>query len=301
MLARGVGEHGAGMANPFLDGTQVARDGERRYRGAISEDWVLRPLPQGGVVTAIAVRAMQAELDHPDQRLRTLHTSFVAQVAAGAVVVDVDVLRRGRSMSHARAEVRNDDAQRGHLTTAIFGAERRGFHFTDLEPPAERMPPDECPSFRDPPPPGVEPFPPMTFWERIVEGRAVTGHAPWEEYVPDRAEHVKWVRFDDPPFLDTGSLDPLGLPVLVDTMPGAVAEKLGPGERDWFAPSVDLTLHLLDEWRSPWLLAHNRARHAGEGYASADMALWDCGDAGTDEPRLVAYGTQVFLFSFPPA
>ncbi len=57
---------------------------------------------------------------------------------------------------------------------------------------------------------------------------------------------------------------------------------------------------LLEEWRSPWLLAHNRARHAGEGYASADMALWDCGDDGTDEPRLVAYGTQVFLFSFPP-
>ena len=38
-----------------------------------------------------------------------------------------------------------------------------------------------------------------------------------------------------------------------------------------------------------------------EGYASADMALWDCGEEGTDEPRLVAYGTQVFLFSFPPA
>ena len=89
------------MANPFLDGTRV--DGhEGRYRATIDEDWVLRPLPQGGVVTAIAVRAMQAELDHPEQRLRTLHTSFVGQVAAGPVEVDVEVLRRGRSMSHAR-------------------------------------------------------------------------------------------------------------------------------------------------------------------------------------------------------
>ncbi len=40
-------------------------------------------------------------------------------------------------------------------------------------------------------------------------------------------------------------------------------------------------------------------RHAGDGYASADMALWDCGAEGTEEPRLVAYATQLFLFRFP--
>jgi hypothetical protein len=57
-------------------------------------------------------------------------------------------------------------------------------------------------------------------------------------------------------------------------------------------------VHLLDVCRSPWVLAHNRARFAGDGYASADMALWDCGEAGTGEPRLVAYATQLFLFSF---
>jgi len=289
------------VANPFLDVTTLEREGLGRYRGAIGEDWVLRPLPQGGVVTAMALRGMQAELDHPEQRLRTLHTSFVGQVAAGPVEIEVEVLRRGRSVSHARAEVRAAGADRGHLTTAIFGAERPGFHFTDLEPPMERTPPGECVSFRDPVPDGIEPLPPLAFWDRLVEGRVVVGHAPWDQYVPDRAEHVKWVRFDDPPYRDDGSLDPLGLPVLVDTMPSAVAEKLGPGQREWFAPSVDLTLHVLEEWRSPWLPAHNRARNAGEGYASADMALWDCGEDGEGEPRLVAYGTQVFLFSFPPA
>ena len=86
--------------------------------------------------------------------------------------------------------------------------------------------------------------------------------------------------------------------VLADTMPGAVGEKVGPTERDWFAPSIDLTVHLLDHCRSAWVLAHNRARFAGDGYASADMALWDCGEDGTERPRLVAYATQLFLFSF---
>ncbi len=46
------------------------------------------------------------------------------------------------------------------------------------------------------------------------------------------------------------------------------------------------------------MLAHNRARHASEGYASVDMSLWDCGPKGTDAPRLVAYATQVMFFAF---
>ena len=138
----------------------------------------------------------------------------------------------------------------------------------------------------------------MPFWAHLVEGRSAIGHAPWEEYVPDRAERVMWYRFDEPPFLDDGTVDPLALVVLADTMPGAVGEKVGPGPRRWFAPSVDLTVHLLDPCRSPWVLAHNRARHAGGGYASADMSLWDCGEHGSDPPRLVAYATQIFLFTF---
>jgi hypothetical protein len=80
-------------------------------------------------------------------------------------------------------------------------------------------------------------------------------------------------------------------------MPGAVDERLGPGNRNWFGPSIDLTVHLLDDCRSPWVLAHNRARWAGDGYASADMALWDCGSDGSGEPSLVAYATQMFLFT----
>ena len=138
----------------------------------------------------------------------------------------------------------------------------------------------------------------MPFWNRLVEGRTVAGHSPWEEYVPDRAERVVWYRFDETPFLDDGTLDPLALVVLADTMPGAVGERVGRADREWFAPSIDLNVHLLDHCRSTWVLAHNRARYAGDGYASADMALWDCGEEGEDVPRLVAYATQLFLFSF---
>jgi acyl-CoA thioesterase len=286
------------VGNPFFDATTPRRMGDGRYESDLAETWNLLPLPQGGVITALAVRAMETELDADAQRPRTLHTTFAAQVAHGTLVTDVEVLRRGRSMSHARAEVRNEGADRGHLTTCVFAGEREGFSFVDLRPPADLPLPDDCPSFRDPPPPGAMTFPPTPFWNEIIDARSALGHPPWEEYEPDRAERAMWYRFDEPPVLGDGRLDPLALIVLADTMPGAVGERVGRGERMWFAPSVDLTVHLLDDCRSPWVLAHNTARYAAHGYASADMSLWDCGDDCRGEPRLLAYATQLFFFRF---
>jgi acyl-CoA thioesterase len=289
------------VGNAFLEGTAVESSGDGGYHGHIDAAWSLRPLPQGGFVTAMALRAMAAELDDPGQRLRTLHTTFAAQVTDGPVEIDVELLRRGRSMSQLRAEVRNPGAERGHLTTAVFGSPRRGFGFTDLRPPAEIPRPEDCASFRDPLPPGVElEFEPMPFWDELLEARPFLGHPPWEDYVPDRAEEALWYRFDQSPWLDDGQLDPFALVVMADTMPGAAGEKVGRDVGRFFSPSVDLTVHLLAECRSPWVLAHATARHAGDGYCSGDLALWDLGPECRDEPRLVAYATQVYFFVFPP-
>ncbi len=288
------------MGSPFVDETSVEPAGDGRYAGRIDPVWNLRPLPHGGLVTAIGLRALEAELDDPDQILRTLHTTFAAQVADGPVEIDVEVLRRGRSMSHLRAEVRNPGVARGHLTTAIFGGPRRGFAFVDLAPPTGLAPPDDCPSYRDPPPEGVEIGPPMPFWTERCEGRPCLGNPPWEDVARTSSLRGSWMRFDDTPRRDDGSLDPLALVVLCDTMPGAVGERVGPSPDPWFSPSVDLTVHLLDDARSDWLLGINTARWAGDGYASVDMALWDLGDDGRGEPRLVAYATQLCLFTFLP-
>ena len=268
------------MTDHFSTVTAVTAAGPGRYQATIHESWNLRPLPQGGIVTAVGLRAMAEELDDPAQPLRALHTTFIAQVADGPVSVEVELLRKGRSMSHLRSKVANIDSPRGHVTTGIFGSTRPGFSFTDLRPPASIPPPADCRSFRDPPPPGVVGYPAHSVLDATRRGAGRARPCLWEEYVPDRAETATWYRFDRPPFLDDGTLDPLALVVLADTMPGAVAEKLGRQDRSWFAPSIDLTVHVLDHCRSPWVLAHNRARFAGDGYASADMALWDCGQDG---------------------
>ncbi len=285
------------MAAVFQEDTAVERVAPGLYRGKIDKMWNLFPLPQGGVVTAVALRAMAAELGDVEESLRSCHTTFVAQVADGPVRVEVDVLRRGRSVSHLRAEVANEGERRGHVTTAVFGRGRRGFAFTDLRPP-DVSAPAACRSFRDPLPEGVPSFEPAPFWSERLEGRVAIGRAPWERHEGGRAECATWYRFDDPPVLEDGTMDPFALPVVADSMPAAVAERVGSPGREWFAPSLDLSLHVLDRWRSPWILAHNTARHARDGYASADVALWDLGEGGAGPSHLVAYATQVFLFSF---
>ncbi len=84
---------------------------------------------------------------------------------------------------------------------------------------------------------------------------------------------------------------------MVDVMPGAVFEALGPTAPDehWFAPSIDLSVHLFGPASPGWMLAHARAHHAGEGYASAEMALWDPRAEGG--PALVAWASQQMFFT----
>ncbi len=60
---------------------------------------------------------------------------------------------------------------------------------------------------------------------------------------------------------------------------------MGPGLPPWFGPSADLTVHILGTASSPWLLGHNRVRHAGDGYASEEMELWDPAAASSPTPR----------------
>jgi acyl-CoA thioesterase len=287
------------VPSPFSEITDLSRSSEPgRYEGVVSEDWTIRPFPQGGALALATASAMSLELDDPTQRLRMLHTTFVAPVEVGPIEVDVEVVRRGRSMSHVRGEVRNPGSAHGSLTTAVFGASRRGFEFTDLEPPVGFIPLAEAPSFRDPKPPEDEGFP-TQFWERVLEGRAAIGHASWDEYTPDRAETGTWYRLDEPPMCEDGTQDLLSLLVYADTMPGAVGEKLGPTERTgWFGPSVDFACHLFSAPSSEWVFGHNRARFAGDGYGSIDMAVWDFGADGTGPGRLLAYATQLCFFAF---
>jgi acyl-CoA thioesterase len=252
-------------------------------------------VPQGGVLAAIAARAMAAELDN-GQRLRSFHGVFASPVPVGEVDVDVAVIRVGRSISQVSAPVRAPGAPSGLSALAAFGHERPGFLYTELAMP-DVPPPDECVSFRDPPPPeaGMPDSPMFPFWNEVLEGRPALGHAPWDPAERGAAEVATWFRFEQRPTDENGEPDPLAVLVAADMMPSAVFEKIGTSDRGWFAPSVDLTVHLIAVPSGGWILNHNRAHYAGDGYASAECALWD--PYAVDGPTLLAWAAQIMFFT----
>jgi acyl-CoA thioesterase len=274
----------------FAEDVVVEESGNGGYRAHLSNDWDVVALPHGGVVTSFALRAAGQEIADTTHLLRSSTTVFAGQVAAGDLEIEVQVLRHGRSASQLVSTVRNQGASAGATVVAVFGSQRRGPTFVDARPP-EVPPPNECRSYRDPPPPGVEPFDPLPFWTR-VEGRAALGHDPWEDYQPTGSDVGTWLRFDEPPRLTDGSLDPLGVLTLADRMPGSVGERIGNEGPQWFAPSADLTVHQFEPLTTDWVLAHDRARWADDGWASAESYLW------SEDGVLVAYATQMMLFTY---
>jgi acyl-CoA thioesterase len=279
------------------DSTSVTAVGDGRYRATIGEEWVLAVAPQGGVVVATAARAMATELG-TDQPLRSIHAVFASPVPAGEVEARVDVIRRGRSVSQVQGTLVGAGATSGLVAVGVYGDDRPGFaDFTELTMPDVPDPAD-CPSFRDPWPPEAparhfeRPFP---FWEHVIDGRPALGKAPWDPGPRESATAADWFTFEDPPVGDDGLLDPLSSLVLVDVMPGSVFQRIGWTGEPWFAPSVDLTVHLFGRATPGPMLAHSVAHRAGDGYASAEMRLWDPRAEGG--PQLVAWATQQMFFT----
>ena len=280
--------------NPW-ESTFVTGAGAGRYSATISPSWSLLVAPQGGVVAAIAARAMEEELG-TGQLLRSFHGVFASPVPVGPVDVEVDIIRSGRSISQVQATVRAPGSASGLTALAAFGHVRSGFGYTELEMPNVPAP-DDCPSFRDPPPPesGMADEPRFPFWREVLEGRPALGHTPWDTSPRGAAEVATWFRFEQFPADEQGRFDQLALLAAADMMPSAVFEKVGSVEDGWFAPSVDLTVHFVGVPTGEWILNHNRAHYAGDGYTSAEVALWD--PEGADGPTLLAWATQVMFFT----
>ena len=262
-----------------------------RYRAEVSHTWDAPVYPSGGLVSAIALRAMEVELDLAHQPLRSFSTMFVSTVDAGTLDISVERLRIGKRMSQLRADVRSaDNTEPGHVVTAAFGEAREGFEFSYADAP-DCGEPTEYPGFAVPPP-GVPVFR-SRFFDNLEVTRVRMFNAFEKEWEGGRAETIRWIRYRVPPRLPDGRIDPLSLIALADTMPPAVGQYVGPGFRFYHAPSVDLSMRFFADTDEEWVLLHVKSHWAGDGYASAEVTLWD------RRRRLLAHATQLMLIRFP--
>jgi acyl-CoA thioesterase len=261
------------------------------YTADLPATWNFRT-PSGGVLMTVAMRAMQEELADSALRPVSANTHFCSPVPAGPLEVRVEVLRHGGAAAQVRAQLSSTAMPGPGLeVSATFGRDRKGIDMLDAEPPPV------------PAPLAAQPLDDLRELSRTFEPplfknfdmRLAFGHKWWREgWEPGPARLARWFRYRIPQRRADGRLDPLALPPIADTMPPALIQKLGPQHEAFHAPSLDLTVHFLEETGAEWLLTDVHVRRARAGYASADCEIWD------DQGRLVAFATQTMMLRRVP-
>jgi acyl-CoA thioesterase len=103
----------------ILDGMTATTTG---FTAAIDADWLQGRSAFGGLQSALAVRAMRSLVPR-GMPLRTLQTTFIAPVGAGAVEIRAQVLRTGKSAIHVQATLQSA-GQVLCLVIGVFGSSR---------------------------------------------------------------------------------------------------------------------------------------------------------------------------------
>ncbi|HUO46447.1 MAG TPA: acyl-CoA thioesterase domain-containing protein, partial [Acidimicrobiia bacterium] len=95
------------MTHAFAEDSLVTALSDGRYQAAVSERWSIGGRPNGGYLMGIALNALIAESPHPDPLTVTGH--FLSAAEPGPATVEVEMIKKGRSVSTARAVLRQED------------------------------------------------------------------------------------------------------------------------------------------------------------------------------------------------
>lgn len=247
--------------------------------------------PSGGVLMTIALRAIRAQLDDSGLRVLSATAVYCAPVAVGPLEIHCEILRSGGSAAQARAQLKSMSRPGpGVEVVATFararsGPEIEGAAFPDVASLEDSE--DITGALREP----MGPFHSMNFFHNF-DARLAAGKKWWSDDAspPAPPRCARWFRYRVPQTGSRNKLDRFAIPPIADTMPPAVWQALEPGRQLLYAPSLDLTIHFLDDTASEWLLAHSYARRARSGYATAEIEIW------SQDGKLVAYGTQTMTF-----
>lgn len=264
-----------------------------RHRAYIPDAWRIFHA-FGGSTMAVALRAAAAEVARDDLELVSADATFCQAVPCGPVAVQVEVLRQGRSGAQALARLwaldPDDPSARGPVgndlvVTCVFGVRDHDspFSFVGAVPP-EVPGPDEC--GERPVPDDDSPFSRIPYHSQ-TEFRPTGPTLRWgEEFPPGDPVSSSWFRFRVPPVDDAGRWEPATLALPGDILGPAVHAGAGSGAGAFLVLSLQISLQLVADVRTDWLLQETEAHVADHGYAAGTARLWDEGR------RLVAVATQ---------
>lgn len=257
--------------------TAVEDLGGNRFRAQLSSGYSIGPYPNGGYLLAVALSAMGRTTSLPDPLAVSAHYVSASEHLRPAVI-DVEVVRAGRSYATLAARMHQDGTERMRVLATYGDLSAGDGETVELGSPPELPPPEACLG-RDAlarPPNALDAeirnrfdvrFHPDTLgWSR-PGGR--TG----------RGEVGGWVRF-----ADGREPDPPSLVLIADAMPPAVFE-LAPG--GW-VPTLEFTVYIRARPSPGWLRAWMRTQHLRNGLLEEDGEVWDSAGVLVAQSRQLA-------------
>ena len=254
--------------------TTLSQLDDGRWQGLLSDQWNIGDNPNGGYLLAITLRVM-AQL-FPEFPIPVSVTSHYLRpgLAKQACTVEVELVRRGRTMGTATGHLLQ--AGKIRLTViAVFGkaAEDPLANVVLTRRPPQIPPPDQCIE-RSGDQQGIE-LPIRTRLDMLLNpSQALAGQA-------SEARISGWIRFADqrPP-------DCLSLLTFSDAFPPSVFGLMG--NIGW-VPTVELTVHVRRAPVPGWILGEFVTEDLQDNRIIESGCLWD--EAG----HLVAQSRQVAL------
>ena len=246
------------MSAGFTELLNSMRAGENGTQNVnIPSGWAQGQSTYGGLTAALGLETVSRAFgDLPP--LRSAMVNFIG-AAGGELRVQPEMIRQGRSMTVAQADV---IAEKGLATRSTFSfgiARESAFDETHLPVPDLPEPKDAQPYFS-----GLA----LPTFTQFFDSRLAKGGMPRSG--SDQTNHFIWVRFEE-------TIEPsmVSLLALADMPPPAMMPKFTE-----FKPISSLTwmVNVLQEnpqpYKDGWWLLQSRAEHAAQGYSSQDMLVW---------------------------
>lgn len=248
----------------------LSTDSTVEWSGFMTRDWSIGPVPNGGYTGALLTRAL---LDHTGCQAPISFTAHYYRPTIGDApcTIRTDVVRKGRSTTHADAVLIQDDKIRARAV-AVLGSYPDLSVLAPTTPPAIASP-DEC-EMRDPQSQGLS----MTLLDSLEVRLDPTFDA-----ADAHGDHVRidgWVRFRD-----GRANDALAMILFADAFPPAIL-KTAP-ESGW-VPTVEMTSHIRAEAAPGWIRAEVTTSNVRGGTLVEDVRLWDQNEVLVVEARQLA-------------
>lgn len=256
------------------------------YEADVSPAWDFWT-PNGGYLSAIALRAAGAETDLP--RPAAYYCHYLNPAVSGQTAeLRVTTLRRSRRTHAMRVEMIQERPVLEALVWAIAppgGLDHNHAHMPEVPSHEELRSAEEIHA------PDEAPFP---FWDNLLT-KPVTWTGRWDERPIMHPLWRVWNQFRptatfDDPFVDAGRAV-----VLIDTLVYPAAALAHEGTFPFMAPSMDLAARFhVDASDSEWLLSSTESPIGVEGLIGGYAAVW------TGDGRMMATGGQQMIYRAMP-